>query len=507
MTLIAHIPIRLFRLVKGEKKEAGRNVTVYLIQNRNFTTLIQLINQPGDELLLSAEISEVFNIQYKMNELIVFFDINYRNKLYNFSFLFQKQNQLQTFINEYIRCLFEYREQRRTTTSDKPELDRFINYIHLDLPKKSIRNEFVFPEEEYETIGSPDNGRNILLRTGKSTGNTMVLRKYHNHCDLGLFTLDNNCSFRMALPKIVDENKQLVIGSDMLNINHDRSLLILDDDNPTEIHDMNLDRGIILTHYDSVDQYGVDQKLKKLLPTRSNGHDSTFLAFTDRDTIMFDPRSSKSLINKSEYKTKNGFTSGATSRNGYVAIGSKDGIVRLYSQPCKTRATINFQMNVGGDPIIGLDISEDEQWVVATCPYYLSVFNVLSQSTGKLGFVKAMGKDKPPLTRLTIKQEHQQYIAQIFNGVLPSFSPAKFEMKNHKISSIISAIGSCIVSWNFQRIENGCLPSYSIKLVGEEIIADNEPFENTHDILFITDNQVSVIERKMKNSSKYDDDY
>jgi hypothetical protein len=151
---------------------------------------------------------------------------------------------------------------------------------------------------------------------------------------------------------------------------------------------------------------------------------------------------------------------------------------------------------LGADPIIGLDATPDEHWIVATCPYYISVFNVYAPSTRKLGFDAPMGKDKPALSRLAIKGEHQQQVAQYFKGEMPAFAPAKFEMKSGKPVSIVAAIGTGLVVWDFAKIEAGCLPSYAIKLVGREMIVDDQPLPASFDLVFISDNQVSVVERR-----------
>jgi hypothetical protein len=154
---------------------------------------------------------------------------------------------------------------------------------------------------------------------------------------------------------------------------------------------------------------------------------------------------------------------------------------------------MSFQANCGAEPIIGIDISPDEQWVVATCPYYLSVFNVCAQSTGKLGFDVAMGRDRPALVRLAIRPEDMQKIAG--GSEMPSFAPAKFEVKRGKIVAVVAAIGPGLVTWDFRRIREGSLPTYSMKFVGRETIVDDQPLFTSNDLVFISDNQVAVIER------------
>jgi hypothetical protein len=109
-----------------------------------------------------------------------------------------------------------------------------------------------------------------------------------------------------------------------------------------------------------------------------------------------------------------------------------------------------------------------------------------------------MGKDKPALTRLTIWAEHQQTVARYFSGEIPPFAPAKFEVKYGKVVAIVAAIGTALVSWDFRKIESRLLPNYKITFVGGEAIIDDEPLTGSSDLVFISDNQVSVIERMSK---------
>jgi len=46
------------------------------------------------------------------------------------------------------------------------------------------------------------------------------------------------------------------------------------------------------------------------------------------------------------------------------------------------------------DPIIGVDVTADGKWVLATCKTYLIVINTEIKDTGVTGFAKSMGQNK-----------------------------------------------------------------------------------------------------------------
>jgi hypothetical protein len=253
-----------------------------------------------------------------------------------------------------------------------------------------------------------------------------------------------------------------------------------------------MQRGAVTASFQGADPVdGAPLRLARLLPRSASDVSShTFVAFNSKDVLLFDPRASAGAVQRRAYKINCEFSCGATTENGKLAMGSANGALRLYAQPCRAHATLSFQINCGADPILGIDVSPDEQWLLATCPYYLSVLNVWARA-----FDAPTGRDLPALTRLAISPEHQQRVARYFAGAMPPFTTAKFEVKRGRVVAIVAAIGTALVAWDFRRIESQNLPTYSIKLVGGEAIVDEQPLAGTNDVAFISENQVCVIER------------
>ncbi|OHT04035.1 hypothetical protein TRFO_28529 [Tritrichomonas foetus] len=498
-TCIVQAPVSVYQYNNNGERLIGEDCCVRLHNTGNFTFTFDIIE--GSTVILSADIVSALNLQFSLADLTLYFDIRFKSKLHNLKLIFHSVDDLRRYINIFVNSLFEHANKNRVSASDIPDIDNYIESLSLDNQNTELNDDDDIFDDDEQAGGNrnTDGGHNFLLRVGPRTDNTMVMRKYNNHCDLGLFTNDRDCQFRMALPTISDESNQALSANDMLTNNNDHGLFVLDNQRPYEVFNLNLDRGMVVNHLDAIDSSNQQQRVDHILHTNYGDSSApTFVGFNNRNTMLFDTRVDKPIVNRSDYKTDNKFTCGVTTRTGRFAMGSDKGIVRLYKEPCKTRATVNFQVNIGDDPIIGLDVSPDEQWIVATCPYYVSVFTVLARSTGKLAFDAPMKQDKSPVTRLTISQRDQQRIAQVNGGDLLPFTSAKFESKNGKVVAIVASMGNALISWNFRAIENNRKPQYSITFISGEAIIDNQPFDQTSDILYMSPNQVSVAQRQQR---------
>jgi hypothetical protein len=97
------------------------------------------------------------------------------------------------------------------------------------------------------------------------------------------------------------------------------------------------------------------------------------------------------------------------------------GDLRLFDKIGKNAKTALPAM---GDPILGVDVTKDGRWVVATCKTYLLVIDTLigeGRYSGQLGFDRSFPADAKPIPRrLKLKNPHVQYM-----GGQVSFSPAR----------------------------------------------------------------------------------
>jgi hypothetical protein len=286
----------------------------------------------------------------------------------------------------------------------------------------------------------------------------------------------------------------------MLTAGGDHDLLMIDSNRPSEIFELNLDRGEIVAGIECKDPTGVTHSVDRIIhECRDDSSCRTFLGFNCRNTFRIDPREPVPIVAQSDYKGDCKFTAGITSKSGYLAMGSERGVVRLYKGPCLGRATVKYFVNTGDQPVLALDSSPDQQWIVATCPYSIVVFNVLANSTGKLAFVTPMNFDTMRVTVLKPLPVDMQRMSSNNGGVLPPFVHAKFEIKAGKVAAIVASMGDAIFCWDFRAIEKDGMPKYSITFLEMEHVVDTLPLEETADVLYITPNHFAVAPRKHRN--------
>jgi tRNA (guanine9-N1)-methyltransferase len=228
-----------------------------------------------------------------------------------------------------------------------------------------------------------------------------------------------------------------------------------------------------------------------------------FLGLSNNALYRIDPRVSGNKLIEADlkqYKSKNDFSAAATTEKGYIAVASNKGDVRLFD-----RLGINAKSYLPalGEPIIGLDVSADGRWVLATHKTYLLLIDTLhhdGKNEGKLGFEKSFAKDsKPHPRRLGLTAEH---VAQFYHETKApiSFTPAHFNTGvDEKETSIITATGPFIVTWNMNKVLAGKKDPYTIKRYADEVKADNFKFGTDKNVIVALPNEVNMV---MKRSFK-----
>lgn len=188
--------------------------------------------------------------------------------------------------------------------------------------------------------------------------------------------------------------------------------------------------------------------------------------------FSYDPRIVEPVVfstGKGNYQTlkKKGqeFTAAATNASGDVAVGDAEGVVRLYSSCCKnagpfTRAKTKLDMLA--DPVTGIDVSSDGEWVLWTTKNYLAITNTKFrvQKKGKFrsasGFKSRMGEHKNPVLILKLSERNLHQMGMTEDDVC--FTSAKFD--NGPIlgaegiieEEIVTTVGPFIIRWKMREI-------------------------------------------------------
>jgi hypothetical protein len=128
-----------------------------------------------------------------------------------------------------------------------------------------------------------------------------------------------------------------------------------------------------------------------------------------------------------DYAAKTNFTCMATSGDGFVAVGSKDGKIRLFGSK-KAMEDYGFSRAATavpglGLPITAIDVSFDARYVIATTDKYLIVVSTVfkdNKGAETNGFVSRMGAQTPPPKLLKLRPEDR--IRAVCPSVLLSLS-------------------------------------------------------------------------------------
>ena len=225
--------------------------------------------------------------------------------------------------------------------------------------------------------------------------------------------------------------------------------------------------------------------------------EQTFLGLSRNALYRIDPRLAGNKLVDSElkqYVSKNDFSAAATTEKGYIAVASNKGDIRMFD-----RLGINAKTHIPalGEPIIGLDVSADGRWVLATCRTYLLLIDALQKdgkNAGRLGFERSFGKDaKPQPRRLGLQPSH---VAQFQHEtkVPLAFTPARFNTGvDDAETSIITATGPFIVTWNMRKVLAGRRDPYTIKRYAEEVMADNFKFGSDRNVIVALPNEINMV--------------
>ncbi|KAF4657933.1 vacuolar import and degradation protein 27 [Perkinsus chesapeaki] len=108
----------------------------------------------------------------------------------------------------------------------------------------------------------------------------------------------------------------------------------------------------------------------------------------------------------------------------------------------------------------------DGRYVLGTTAKYLVLIDT-QLSGGITGFDKSMGQNAPELISISLTQE--DFIKYGLKDI--NFTPARFESGDHGEESIVTTTGSLMVSWKLKDVLRGRTNKYSLKPMGDYIVA------------------------------------
>jgi len=338
----------------------------------------------------------------------------------------------------------------------------------------------------------PD-GKNEMLTVGFNKNRSYVVRSGK----IGVFKSNDQGKMEHhgTLSSVKDSKGKEFTPKKMMLHDQDNAMILMDPRQQNSLYKMDIERGKVVEEWKVDDNIPVlhmapESKFAQTQPER------TILGASGNALFRLDPRLAGSKLVNSEYKqysTPNKFSGLTTTEAGQVAVASEKGDIRLFDKVGKNAKTALPAM---GDPILGVDVTKDGRWVVATCRTYLLVIDTLipeGRYTGQLGFDRSFPADaKPAPKRLRVQNAHLQYMGGNVN-----FTPARFDMgEGQEETSIVTSSGNYVIAWDFKAIKRGKYDKYEIRKYQDVVVQDQFKYGHKNDIVVALQNDVVMVNKK-----------
>ncbi|PWZ03326.1 putative VID27-involved in vacuole import and degradation [Testicularia cyperi] len=348
-----------------------------------------------------------------------------------------------------------------------------------------------WPEEESKAIVGGKADVNSLLAVGYKFDRSFVARGDK----IGVFrhTDDNKLEFDTTINNVATPSGKGFKPLKMMLHNQDAQMVMMDPSNQHAVFNMDLEYGKIVDEWKVHD----DVEVQNVVPHSKYAQmtaEKTMIGHSHNGIYRIDPRLAGNKLVDAQFKqyaAKNDFSVAATDEKGRLAVASNKGDIRLFDQIGKNAKTA---LPALGDPIIGIDVSADGRYIIATCKNYLLLIDTLIGSgryQGQLGFDRSFPVDaKPQPKRLTLKPSHVAYM-----GSEISFTPARFNTGSDSETSIVTSTGPYVVSWSFKDVKKGNYGSYVLKRYGGEVISDEHTYGSDQAIVVAFEHDVQMAKR------------
>ena len=211
--------------------------------------------------------------------------------------------------------------------------------------------------------------------------------------------------------------------------NQDTSMILQNPNDKGALYRLDLETGKVVEEYKVSDNFDVSSFIPGSKYAQTT-QEQTFIGLSHNGVFRIDPRLGGNKLVDSQFKqyvTKNDFSVAATTESGKLAVASNKGDIRLFDALGKNAKTA---LPALGDPILGIDVTADGRYVIATCRTYLLLIDTLipegaGRYAGSSGFDRSFpAAQKPTPRRLQLKPEHVAQMRQD-NKTGVSFTPAK----------------------------------------------------------------------------------
>lgn len=459
----------------------NRMNTQFFAQTLSIVWVLDLADGTGDEEA-DPETQLCFSVKMRTAESFVSFRNQFSVCLYEVNHQASMEDlKLKDYDRDYI-ARSEWDDVEPMEVDEGSEADE-------EADARGLRDEV--PAERASIDDRDDGMQNSQLAVSANTDRTFVVRGNK----MGVFqTGTDGATFKTSV-KFKDPTRQgdLFTPSSILLHEQDRSMLVLDQQDPTKLMRMDLERGEIVDTWHGPVTQNTPVKAVHRVAKYSNLTDTQeFVGVNQNSLLRMDPRTREFIVQSKKYAASTRAKLGcvATTGAGHLAVASETGDIRLYDTIGKNAKT---HLPGLGDPIIGIDVSEDGKYVLATTKKYLLVINTeVKEHKQPSGFLRSMGKFKPTPRKLMIKP---QDVVKYRMGEI-NFTAAHFNTGNSLERSIVTSSGPFLITWSFRAVKLGRLDSYNIAKYQDDVVADDFTFNNDGKIVVTLPNDVSVATRR-----------
>ncbi|OBA21446.1 VID27-domain-containing protein [Metschnikowia bicuspidata var. bicuspidata NRRL YB-4993] len=398
-------------------------------------------------------------------------------------------------------------DDNNDNNDDGEAIERRIDkIIRGQVLSKHSRRSGLFVASDSDDDDDPvaRNAHNFLAlkdpNSGLSLGNANDRSYVTKGDNVGVFKYtDDGMGFVSTIRSLKDADGRKFVPR--LSMLHQRdNCLLMTRDAPADctIYKMDLARGEICESWDVADKglFEAFAPVSKFAPLTD---EQKLLGVSANALFHIDPRLSGSKIasgsSYKSYKTKVAFENLAVTDKGYVAVGLRDGSIRLYSELGK-KATVTLPSI--GESFEGLDVTKDGRWLLATCLNLLLLIDTQigagQKNSGEIGFRKYFDADKKPMPRrLGLRPEHVSLITQATGAPKIQFTRAVFNtsLANDE-TLIVTSTGPFVVLWSLKdAIKDKAKPAlYKIIRHSENVMNKNFSFSSPNDIHAALQNDV-----------------
>lgn len=343
------------------------------------------------------------------------------------------------------------------------------------------------------TAGQPagDGEVNSQLAVGYKFDRSFVVRGDK----IGVFkhTDDDRLEFATSINRVCTPGGKKFAPSRAMLHEQDSAMVLMDPSNRHSLYRMDLEYGKVVEEW----KVHEDVPVNNILPNTKTAQmtaDKTLIGTSRNGIFRIDPRLDGTKLVDSQFKlytSKNDFSAAATDEHGRLAVASNKGDLRLFDKIGKNAKTA---LPALGDPILGVDVSADGRWVVATCRTYLLLIDTLigdGRYAGALGFDRAFPADARPLPRrLQLRPHHVAYMESEVH-----FTPAHFNVGAGGETSIVTSTGNYVVSWSFNAVKKGNPYAYVLKRYQGTVVRDEYTYGSDQSIVVAFENDVQLAHR------------